>query len=562
MRLRALRTAAATSALAAAAICSLGCAVGQSDLERWERTSEGPKRLSAVVLFDKYSPDLRVGAAMALIDMKPMKGQRVGIERLVKGALVCDAGWLEKKKEEPCSRVSLSAEARAKIIEGLVPRLVGELKKPPPPPAQGGAPVADPSYKFKDAAYMLLTYDKTPIIADPAQKQVLLDALRDWAMVDFTRKLNDQSQMFGMEQLLRLIGPSSVERLPTVMDRNSIRDLTKMADLIDKLASTNTREEASSRLVEVVRYIASDQWRLEKEAEVKAANDARQLAPTPKQFAQQMSGYQEDMMMKVFAAMKKVGGSAVVDYCISLAGENARPEKLRVGALQALDGRIDKKDTKNIARLVSFAQSKETPKTVVDSAFRLLKQLPREVVATNLYDLLGVDDWQIRRLAGATLLQISKAENIREFLEQLGKRAKKNFNPNEARTYAAYIADLKGGDPLRELQPFMNSDLIPARVTALSYYLVRGSKNDVASLKKDFGGDRDRLPKCDDKDPSDCSWECISVGPDKTQEKKTVEKFGEFVTFCILPQIADREPPKQENAKASASEAPKPAPEK
>jgi hypothetical protein len=362
--------------------------------------------------------------------------------------------------------------------------------------------------------------------------------------------------MFGMEQLLRLIGPKSVERLPTIMDRNSIRELTKMADLIDKLADTKTREEASKRLVEVIQYLGSDQWRKDKEPEVKAANEARQLTPTEKQFTQQMADYQEDTMTKVFAAMKKVGGQAVSDYCVKLAADKSRSTKLRTGALQALEGRLDKNDTRTIGQLVELARQKETPKTVVDVAFRLLKQLPRDAVAKPLYSLLELEDWQVRRLAGSTLLQVSKVEHIPEFLDELSKRAKKNFNPMEARTYAAYIADLKDGDPLAKLQPFMDSKQIPARITALSYYLVNGSKHDVVKLK-DHAKDRDRVPKCDDKDKNDCSWECIVVGPDKKEDKKTADNVGDFVTYCILPQIANREPKKEEKPKEKPPEPPK-----
>lgn len=553
MRPGALRHFAGALALASAATGALGCAVSQSDLERWEKTTEGPKRLSAVVLFDKYSPELRVGAAMALIDMKPVKGQRVGIDRLINGALVCDKTWVEKKKDEPCAKTSLTPEARAKVVEGLIPRMIEELKRPAQP-AQNGQGVVDPSYKYKDAAYMLLTYDKTPIVTDPALKQQLLDALRDWAMVDFTRKLNDQSQMFGMEQLLRLIGPSSVEKLPAAMDRNSIRDLAKMADLIDKLADTKTREEASKRLVEVVQYLASDQWRKDKEPEVKAANEKAQVAPTEKQFAQQMSDYQEETILKVFAAMKKVGGQAVIDHCLTLAADKGRSQKLRNGSLQALENRIDKKDLRSISRLIDIARDKDTPKPVVDGAFRLLKQLPREAAVKQLYALLELEDWQVRRLAGSTILQMSKVEHIGEFLEELGKRAKKNFNPMEARTYAAYIADLKEGSPLEKLKPFFKHDRATVQVTALSYFLINGSKLDVPTLKP-FANDKDKLPKCDEKDKNDCSWECVSVGADKKETTKKVENLGDFVTHCVLPQIANREP-KKDDSKDGKSAAP------
>jgi hypothetical protein len=557
-RRSALRITAGALGLAVVATGALGCAVTPSDLERWEKTSEGPKRLSAIVLFDKYPQPLRVDAAMALIDMKPQKGQRVGIERLLKGALVCDAAWMERKADEPCSKTSLSPETRAKLLEALVPRIIEELKKAPPQPSQNGQASPDPSYKYKDAAYLILTYDKTPIITDPALKQQLLDALRDWAMLDFTRKLNDQTQMSGMEQLLRLIGPTSVERLPAAMDRNAIRDLTKMADLIDKLGEQKTKEEASKRLVEIVEYLSSDQWRKDKEPEVKAANEARQLTPTDKQLAQQMSDYQEDTISKIFAAMKKVGGQAVTSYCLNLSADKNRSAKLRAGALQALENRIDKKDAKSIAQLVDVAKNKETPKTVVDLAFRLLKQLPRDVVVKQLYPLLDLEDWQVRRLAGTTILQMSKVENIPEFLDELGKRAKKNFNPAEARTYAAYIVDLKEGNPLEKLKPYLKSERATARVTALSYYLISGSKNDVAALKA-FAEDTDKVPKCEekDKDKNECSWECIVVGPDKKEEKKAVESIGDFVTHCVLPQVANREPKKEEKPKDKPPEAPK-----
>ncbi len=530
---------------------AIGCAVNEGDLERWERTLEGPKRLSAVVLYDRYPHQLRVDAAMSLIDMKPRKGQRVGIERLVKGTLVCDATWIERKKEEPCLKTHLSPETRAKILTDLVPRIVAELRKPPPQPAQGGAATADPSYKFKDAAYMMLTYEKTQIIADSALKQQLLDALKEWAMVDFARKLNDQTQMFGMEQLLRLIGPTSVEKLPSLMDKNALRDLSKMADLIAKLGEPKTKEEAGKKLVGILDFIGSDQWRKEKEPEVKAANEARQLTPTEKQFAQQVADYQEETMTKIFAAMQKVGGQSVVDYCLKVANDKKPSVKIRQSALTALEGNIDKKDTKNINLLVELAKNKDTPLAVTDLAFRLLKRLPRDTVAKALYEMLDNDDWKIRRLAGSTILQMSKVENINEFLDELSKRAKKNFNPNEARTYAAYIVDLKEGKPLDKLKPHMKSEKIQARIVALSYYLISGTRKDIGAVKP-FAEDTEKVPKCEekDKDKSECSWECLVPTADKKKtEKKTVETVGDFVNFCIVPQLQQTEDKKVEDKK-------------
>ena len=116
------------------ATLTIGCAVNQDDLHRWETTLEGPKRLSAVVLHDKYDDKLRVEAAVSLIRMKLRKGQRVGIERLVKATLVCDPTYLEKKKNEPCQRTKLAAAARAKIVKSLIDRVIVELKRSLPQP--------------------------------------------------------------------------------------------------------------------------------------------------------------------------------------------------------------------------------------------------------------------------------------------------------------------------------------------------------------------------------------------------------------------------------------------
>jgi hypothetical protein len=548
--------AALLAALTAFGCAAFGCAVSDGDLDRWEKTLEGPKRLSAVVLYDKYPHKLRVDSAMSLIEMKPRKGQQVGIERLVKGTLLCDRAWIERKADEPCLRTQLTTETRAKIIADLVPRIIDELKKPAPPPAQSGQAVADQSYKFKDASYMLLTYDKT-IIADAGLRQTLKDALKEWAMVDFARKLNDQSQMFGMEQLLREIGPSSVEKLPALMDRNSLRDLARIADLVDKLGEAKSKEEAGKKLVSIMEFIGSDAWKKEKEPEVKAANDARQLTPTDKQFAQQLEDYQQDTLGKILAAMKKVGGPSVTDFCLTFAANKKQSVKLRQLALVALEGHVDKKDVKSVGRLIDIAKNKETPKPVVDNTFRLLKQLPRDVVVKQLFDLLDIDDWQIRRLAGSTILQMSKVEHVGEFMTEISKRAKKNFNHQEARNYAAWIADMKEGKPVEKLKSFEKDNRVQARIIALAYYQALGTKKDLAAVKA-FAEDKEKVPKCEEKDNNDCSWECEVPTSDKKVEKKKVETIGDFVNYCIVPVLQNREEKKKEDKpKDKPEEAPK-----
>src|SRR4030095_11644318 len=141
----------------------------------------------------------------------------------------------------------LPPEARARILSELIPLMIEELKKEPPPAAGPDEARPDPSFKYKDAAYSMLTYDKTEIITDPALRKQLESALTEWAMKDFERKLSDRSQAYGMDQLLRHIGPSSVVGLPKLITKDS-RALTKITDLIALIGSKAKKEKNPQHL--------------------------------------------------------------------------------------------------------------------------------------------------------------------------------------------------------------------------------------------------------------------------------------------------------------------------
>lgn len=516
---------------ALALVASLaGCAVDLDDLQRWESTFGGPKRLSAVVLHDKYPHDLRVQAAMSLIDMKPRKGRHVGIDRLVKGTLVCDPEYL--KEGEPCLKRELDPESRARLVADLVPLIIAELKKPPPPPAQAGQTAPDPSFNYKDAAYLMLAYEKEQVISDPALRSTLENALIDWAMADFERRLTDRSQAYGMEQLLNFIGARSVERLPTLMDKEA-HDLAKMADIVARIGSPATKEEAGKRLVAIGTYTASDQWRKDKKAELEDANRRAKLEPSEEQFEKQMAQFQNETVVRIFGSMKKVGGEAVKAYLLEVAADEKAPEARREVALVALEGHITKKDTKAIDQLFALAKNDKTPALVVDKVFRRLKDLPRQDVAERLYGFLESGDWKRRRLAAATLLTMSNVSHIDEFLEELDKRATKNFNQAEAFTYGAYLAGLKEGDPLAKLEPHMKSGKVPSRLSALSYWFDAGTKHDVDKVKP-FAEDEQKIPECEED--AECAWTCTIQTGDKKEEKK-IETVGDFVSYCLLPKM-------------------------
>ena len=57
-----------------------GCRTTKEDVERWANTTQGPRKLVAVLTHEKYPIELRVEAALTLIRMKPRGGRRVGIQ--------------------------------------------------------------------------------------------------------------------------------------------------------------------------------------------------------------------------------------------------------------------------------------------------------------------------------------------------------------------------------------------------------------------------------------------------------------------------------------------------
>ncbi len=254
----ALCLAAAFSGLAAG-----GCRVNEEDIHRWESTAHGPDKLRAVLYYDKYDTNLRVEAALSLIRMKPRAGRRIGINIMVD------------------TLASIAPEARQAIVASLIPAIIAELKKPPPAAQAGQASPPDASFAYKDAAFAALTHDGTVIISDEGLKQTLKTTLVEWAMADFEHRLENRTQAYGMEQLLRFIGPAAVVGLPKLMTRDAQR-LDQMAGLAAELGDDKTKTAASAALVSIAQWIVSDDWLKVKKPElhgqeppVQARADAR-----------------------------------------------------------------------------------------------------------------------------------------------------------------------------------------------------------------------------------------------------------------------------------------------
>lgn len=505
---------------AALGLGSAGCRVNEDDIHRWESTAHGPDKLRAVLYHDKYDNTLRVEAAISLIRMKPRAGRRIGINIMVE------------------TLAAVAPETRQAIVTSLVPAIIAELKKPPPVGQAGQPAPPDASFAYKDAAFAMLTHDGTVIISDEGLKANLKTALIEWAMADFVHRLENRSQAYGMEQLLRFIGPTAVAGLPKLMTRDVTR-LDQMAGLVSELGDDKAKVAASQALVGIAQFVLSDEWKKVKKPELQAANAASKLQPTEAQFQAQLAQFQDEELTRLFGSMRKVGQRPVIDFCLEFAANKKESDKRRQASLAALEARLDRNNADDIKRIFAIAAS-DAPDIVLDQTFRRIGEMPRELVVDKLYELFKTDKWKVRRAAGATVIKMSTVKHIDEFMGKLPEGgAAKGYGMPESITYGALLGELKEGKPIDGLKKWFNSGSAAARTTALAYWITFGTKADVPTVQP-FESDGSKVPVCESD--SDCKWNCeIAKEGGQGREQKDVKTVGDFVKYCVVPAMSEKQ---------------------
>ncbi len=500
-----------------------GCRVTEKDVQRWETTELGPTKLVAVILHGKYDWKLRVDAAVALVRMKPRNGRRVGIGKLQEAI------------------AQLSPGDRKNLMAGLTPVLVAEMDKEPPA-QQGGdgiAKISDPSVPFKDAAFALLSYDKDQLVADDAAHKALADALVKWCTRStdaFDKRVGMSGQLYSVEQVFRFIKADAARNLPALVKPDSQYD--RMASFVAELGDDATKNQLSMKLVELARYVEGKEWYDKAVVRVKEANDAGGYKPSPAQLEKQVGDYREEQLTKVFASMKKVGGRPSIDYLLTVAADESKPEKRREFALAAMENRLDRNNANDIATILKIAGAEKTPPAVRQGAFLRAAELPRAAVAPKLYELFAQKDpknWKIRWVAASTILKMSTAENVPEFFSKLPPGAAPGFASSEGLEYGNLMGQMKPAPVKREeMVAKLKDPQVAGALTALGYFYFHGKAADVEAVKAAAGGDGRALPKVEDEDGA--RYRC--PGPDG--KPKDVVKVSEFVELCVLPTMAAR----------------------
>lgn len=515
-----------------------GCRTSESDIHRWADTLQGPRKLAAVVTHDKFPLSLRVDAAMTLIEMKPRGGKPVGIE------------GVNNDPEQPGvvnAIASLVPAERARIIDKLIPELIQKMNAPPPRAQGGQAASADQSSTYKDGAFALLSYDDGSLITDENLKKQLKEALAKWCLTDFAARLDDSSQMFGVEQVLRALGAQGVKKLPDLI-KPGAKKIDHMAALIADLGDAETKARASKALVVVAEEVDSDRWKKQKAPAVEAANKESKLEPTPRQFQAQLDQYQEEELLRVFGSMKKVGGEPSVNYLIKYAENKDKPVKRRAAAIAALEGNLDKNKPAEVEAMLKLAGAKNTPADVRDQALRRVGEMPRKMVVNKLYELFRNENWKIRWVAAELVLKMSDTSQVGEFMRHLARA--KGMAITEPLRYGALIGQMTGKKtPEQVADTYARpGHSVQARLSALGYYYNYGTKSELPKVQR-YETDKMKVPKCN-KDAQDCAWQC-TITQGKSQVTKDIATVGDFVSYCVEPAMKKKKtaPKKAEKKK-------------
>ena len=497
-----------------------GCRTTKEDVERWANTAQGPRKLVAVVIHDKYPLDLRAEAAMTLVRMKPRNGRRVGIQGV---------------DDQPGLIDTLSAlppAERSKIVNRLVPQLEAEMLQPPPKAQAGQPPPPDPSFPYKDAAFALLTHEGGSLVPEEENRRKLRLALGAWALADFPTRMDESSQMYGMEQVLRELKADGVRQLPELINAHA-KKIDRMSDLIAELADAETKLRASKKLVEVANHVGSERWVKEKEPAVDAANKSSGLKPTPEQFKMQLEQYQEEELLRIFSSMKRVGQKPVTDFLLAFAQQRNHPPKRRAAAIAALEGNLPKDDPAVVETLIKIAAGKDEDDSVRDVALRRVGDLPRKMVVNKLYSLFNHEMWQVRWIAAELVLKMSDTSQVDEFMRNISRAD--NMAIAEPLIYGARLSEMKGSIKPQELADryAASGNSVQARLTALAYYYRVGTKEQVAKVQH-YKDDRTRTPECKET-ARECEWKC-----EHDKETRDIKTVGEFVEHCVMPAMEAR----------------------
>jgi hypothetical protein len=384
----------------------------------------------------------------------------------------------------------------------------------------------------------MLSHEPT-LISDEKTKQDVTQALIDWSNSDFENRLENGSQQYGLEQMMRFIGASSVKKLPSFINEDAYR-VDRMSSLVADIGDDDTKKRAGDALVALTKVVNSPKWQDARKKEIMDHNASQGVKATDAQVGVQLTQMTDRKLNEeIFPSMKKVGGRAIVDYLLVYAADKNNSDDRRKTALAALEGRVDKNNPQDLQRVFDICKDDSVSDAVKDIAFQRLAEFPKEQIVPKLWTLFDPKKWKVRWVAAELVLKTETTKDVPEFMRHLPSKATQKMGMTEPLTYGGLIAKMEpqAGQPkpIDAIRPYLNSGDIGPKLTAIGFFY-QGKKSDVGMIQG-LSDDKTPLPKCDKDD--DCQWQCEvpKASNPKETETKEVSTVGDMVKLCVIPSM-------------------------
>ncbi|MGB5698191.1 MAG: hypothetical protein WBM46_21250 [Polyangiales bacterium] len=455
-----------------------GCKVGSDDVQAWKGTVKGPTRLVAVIGSDRYAPELRSEAALAIVEM-----DRSDVDSLA---------LLGRALKDLRARDAAATQA---IVAGMIPRLEAVLSEGPGEADAGPDPL---QVRTKDAAYMVIPY------APKDSRDELIRAVVGWYSADFEGR--SLAGDYSAEQVTRALGADAAGMLVDALhEKMPPQAMIKISDIIGEDGDAETKKRAGERLVTIegeMETPAFVKWLAE---EIRNSMEASgEQADNQRINALALYNRENYINQGALAAMRNLGDQEVVAKRL-LAIADTKPGKndtkawverlnvRRATALKALEGHVTRE---HLNRLLSIALDPSNPIEVRDYAFdrvgdiRSGDAIPRLWPLVELAGCTGPSctaaDKLAKRLrwrAGELVLSLGGPSTIETFSQRLPIVTGIQYEPEELEGYATRMSQMTP-PPTSTVIALLDSEQWWNRVVALRYLERRGGEIDVPAMKR------------------------------------------------------------------------------
>lgn len=451
-----------------------GCRANARDVEHWQRTEQGPRKLAALAGSSRYDAELRARALFAMITMEPRTP--TGTDPAADGS-------------NPVASFSAALERLARsndptlgeLVAALVPAVERSLSTPPQP----GTPPAGASVRVKDAAVVLARRADTPT------KLRLVTAVMAWFTADFGRRAT--AGEWDAAECAREFGPAAAALLLPAVDPKLDKDvLPQLARAIAEGADAELRTRAALRFIVAEREMEAPPYAAWVDTEVKRALASAGHQPTPAQLASIVGRTRESYVTTGgIGALKAFAADAAVRARLLEIAQRKSPtpdeDGRRVEALSALGGNVD---VSHASALLALALDATNPGAVRELAFDRLAETRDRGVLPQLYPLVAVTGEgtdpevrkarQLRARCAELLLQLGVAPA--DFFAKLPTAPAAPFDPGELQGYANRLAELTPA-PDAVVRAELRSPIWWRRVVAIHYVARTGSRADRALIE-------------------------------------------------------------------------------